>query len=373
MKNKKASFFFLPLLVILSSLILIYLFIVLLSKTGTFSSSPIGDRQFTLLKVYMKAEGALFYIDQSAKYSLQQAVYDLARDGGLSEVYASEILTPREHPTLHSPIKECGKYYGYFLWNDKGVDCFSENKIKLNLELQFNEKFSGYIANYPSEIQLNNYIYDIRGSTEIIGISKDPLKFEILKDESIKKKEETLKRIPKEEKRIIGPEQMPTLQEISGFKDFSDENLCAKGIKCRLTLEAYQKAADAQRIAKEKGKELEVYSAFRSEQEQRDLWEGRTPEKYAQRFPTDAERAKYVCNPNKGLASCPHMSGKAVDVRFKKTMTVADWKELEGVMYKAGFRRYSAELWHYECCGTDRYNRAVALEQKTGQEVRAIS
>jgi len=371
MKHKKAFMYSITLTIVAISL-LTYALYRFTSKDANLET--LGEKQLSLFKAYQKSESALFYIDQSAKYSLQQAIYDLARYGGLSEVYASEVLTPRGQPTMPSAAKECGKYYGYYLWNDKDVDCFSENKIKLNLELQFNEKLNGYLVNYPSDILLNNYDYNIRGSTEIIGNPKEPLKFEILKYESVKKKEEVLKQIPKEEERTIGPEQIPTQQEISGFRDFSDDNLCAKGIKCRLTLEAYQKIADAQKIAKEKGKELEVYSAFRSEQEQKDLWEGNTPERYKQRFPADAERAKYVCNPAKGMEACPHMSGRAIDVRFrKKSMTVADWKELESILYKAGFRRYSAELWHYECCGTDRYNRAVALEQKTGREVRAIS
>ena len=40
--------------------------------TGQF----IGNFQLNLLKNFQKSEKVLFYIDQSAKYSLQQAIYD---------------------------------------------------------------------------------------------------------------------------------------------------------------------------------------------------------------------------------------------------------------------------------------------------------
>ena len=364
MNRKKSSLFFMPLLVIFSLIVLINLYDVLLSKNVPIIDNPIGKRQFDLLKTYLKAESVLFYIDQSAKYSLQQVVYELAKDGGLSEIYASDVLTSRETPFIPT-AKKCSKFYGYSLWYEKDDGCFDENKVKLNLELLFNERLNSYLDDYPSNIWLNNYDYEIRGSIEIIGRAKKPLKLDILKDE----KKEVVKK-PIEEKII-------TKEGITESKDFTGIEFCARGSKCELTAEAYQKLEEAQKLAKEKGKSLEIYSAYRSEEEQIALWEGKTPEKYMQRFPNEEERRKYVCNPNLGLGECPHMTGKAVDVRFKgksnSDMTVDDLKELEKIMYTAGFRRYAAELWHYECCGTDRYNRAVQLEKETGKEIRAIS
>ncbi len=326
----------------------------------------IGQYQFSILKASNKAESSIFYIDQSAKYSLQQALYDLAKDGGLSEVYASEALTPREEPFLpESYVKKCGKFYGYSLWYENDANCFDENKIRLNLELLFNKNLNNYLINYPANIPINNYNYEIRGNIEIIGIAKEPLKFDILKDEN--------KEVIKE----LVEEKVTTKEGIIGFKDFTGTELCAKGVTYKLTEDAYQKLGDAQKLAKEKGFSIEVYSAYRPEKEQLALWEGRTAEKYRQRFPSEEERRKYVCNPNLGVEECPHMTGKAVDIRFKdkpnSDMTIADWKELEKIMYKAGFRRYTAELWHYECCGTARYNRALALEKETGKEVMATT
>ncbi len=359
---KKSSLFFMPLIVIILIIVLVNLYIVLLEK-GSFTK-PIGSRQFDLFKTYLEAEKALFFIDQSAKYSLQQSIYELAKDGGLSEVYASDVLTSRETPFI--PIaKKCGKFYGYSLWYEKDAVCFDENKVKLNLELLFNERMNSYLDDYPINIWLDNYKYEIRDSIEIIGRAKEPLKLDILKDE----RKEAVKK-PIEEKII-------TKEGITELKDFTGTELCAKGSKCGLTAETYQKLEEAQKLAKEKGKSLEIYSAYRSEEEQTALWGGQTPERYRQRFPNEEERRKYVCNPNLGLGECPHMTGKAVDIRFKgksnSDMTVDDWKELEKIMYTAGFRRYTAELWHYECCGTERYNRAVQLEKETGKEVRAIS
>ena len=364
MNKKKSSLFFLPLLVIVSLGVLVYLYIVLLDKSGAFSE-PMGKRQFDLLNIYIIGEGALFYIDQSAEYALQQAIYDFAKEGGLSQIYVFEALTPREQPHLPAAPKKCGKFYGYSLWYDKDAACFDVNKIKPDLELLFNEKLSSYLANFPSNIPLNNYNYEVRDSIEIIGRAKEPLKFDILKDE----RKGTIKK-PAEEKLI-------TKDGIADFKDFTGTELCAKGTKCELMAEAYQRLEEAQKLANEKGLFLEVYSAYRSEEEQLALWNGDTTERYKQRFPEEQDRRKYVCNPNLGLEECPHMTGKAVDARFNgkanSQMTVADWKELEKIMYKAGYRRYTSELWHYECCGTARYNRAIALEKETGKEITAIS
>ena len=368
MKNKKSSLYFLPLLVIISVIILTDLYIVLLNKNVSLDK-PIGNRQFDLLKTYLKGEAALFYIDQSAKYSLQQAVYNLALDGGLSDVYSVESLSSPKDFLFTAPIDQCGRFYGYSLWHEQNTngnsevrDCFNYDKIQFNLEFLFNQNLNNYLEKYPKNIRKNNYNYEMNDNIEITGKAKETIQFEILKDEN--------KPI------VIQPkdEQIQTTQGIANFKGLTGTDFCAKGESCSLTQEAYQKLQEAQKIANEKGKSLEVYSAYRDYDKLVALWEGQTPEKYKQRFPDEKERAKYVCNPYKGTTSCPHMTGNAVDVRFKDTkMELKDWRELENIMYKAGFRRYAVEVWHFECCGTDRYDRALALEKETGKEVRAIT
>ena len=105
---------------------------------------------------------------------------------------------------------------------------------------------------------------------------------------------------------------------------------------------------------------------------QKQLWQD-----YADQYPDETERGRYVCNPYKAGAEirCPHLTGGAVDVRIKgkltnSQMTASDWKNLEDAMYSAGWVRYLPESWHFEY-GTDRYDRAVQLRKK-GEEGRAI-
>ena len=352
-----------PAIVIVILIVLINLYIVLIYKQSPLTLNPIGKKQFDLFSTYMKAEGTLFYIDQSAKYALQQSIYELAKVGGISDVEKSEVLTPKEAISLPQTIsKKCGRFYGYSLWYENGDYCFNEDKLKQSIELLFNNKLNDYLSKHPSNILLENYRYEIRNNLEVIGRAKEPLILDIAKDE---RKE--IKKEPKDEK-------LATDEGILDTNYFTGTELCAKGSKCVLAKEAYALLEEAQKLAKEKGKSIEITSGYRSKEEQFALWEGRTHQRYAQRFPIEEERRRYVCNPNLGVEECPHMTGKAIDAQFKNAqMTVKDWDELEKILYKAGFRRYVAEPWHFECCGTPRYNRALSLEKQTGKEVRAIA
>lgn len=229
----------------------------------------------------------------------------------------------------------------------------------------FNEQLNLYLQNYPKEIRLDNYNYEIKDSLEMLGKAKSPLIFDILKDETIE-----VEKQPFETKIAEFPSK--------DFEDFTGTELCAKGSRCMLTKEAYELLEKAQLIAMQRDSTspLEVYSGYRSIDEQKALWEGLTPEKYKQRFPEETIRAKYVCNPNNGAESCPHMTGNAVDIRFKgkttKSMTDQDWQQLKAIMTQAGWVRYVKELWHYECCNTVRYAKAKNLEAKTGKQVTEI-
>ena len=321
----------------------------------------IGDNNFKILKAANKAEGTLLYIDQSAKYSLQQAIYGLAQDGGISEFFIEDIDSGDIAIPESASINEnaCGKYYGYSVWyglkkneaTNTKISCFNENILKINLEYIFNENINQYLINHPHNIPLDNYDYELQGSLEIIGKAIEPLNFDILKDES--------KQIVKES--VKTPE---------GLIDFTGTELCAKGQNCILAEDAFKLLQEAQKKAKEKGISLEIYSAYRTPKEQQALWEGKTAERYFQRYPNELERALYVCNPSNGEKSCPHMTGKVVDVRFKgktnKEMTIQDWKLLQEIMTskdkdnKPLWVKYARENWHFECCETVRYARAKA-------------
>jgi len=148
--------------------------------------------------------------------------------------------------------------------------------------------------------------------------------------------------------------------------DFTQTTLCSKGDECIVTREAFELILAAQGLAQKKGRSLVVYGAYRAPERQQALWDGKTAEDYARRYPKEWERANYVTNPlvcKNDVNKCSHYSGKAIDIRFYKKewkMTNAEWKELNKLMAEAGWVRYANEAWHFECCGTDRYARAKA-------------
>ena len=135
-----------------------------------------------------------------------------------------------------------------------------------------------------------------------------------------------------------------------------DKNKVSCTGQCKLTQEAYLKLIEANNPAKESGRELHVYSSYRSLQQQIDIWE-------SSNHPL-SERGTYICNPypeDTAPTRCPHLTGGAVDLRFKDksfdSMSASDWQQLEDVMYQAGWVRYENEVWHFEY-NTNRWARA---------------
>ena len=114
----------------------------------------------------------------------------------------------------------------------------------------------------------------------------------------------------------------------------------------------FEKAVE---IAKSKGKALQISSlgAYRTEEEQRALWD---------KYGHDITR---VCNPDSGKGTCPHQTGCAVDVCFgdlcysDRPHSQADLQLLEDIMTEAGFVRYHEEYWHFEY-GTTRWQTCKA-------------
>lgn len=134
----------------------------------------IGQHQFSILKAANEAEKSTLYIMQSAKYSLQEAIYSLAQNGGASEFGSNK----------------CGKFNGASIWHElkKGESanyienrCFGKDSLTANLLHFFNKNLNQYVADYPGNIKINNYNYEITGNLEIAGKALSPLKFAILK------------------------------------------------------------------------------------------------------------------------------------------------------------------------------------------------
>ena len=351
MKAKKAALVYNWTLTLMVIGILAWTLIQFSSKYSKFE--PLGTKQLTIFKTYSKAESSLFYIDQSAKYALQQSIYELAGNGvSVSEFDVNEL-------NINQPfiINKCGKFKDAYVWYELKKDasnnyietgCFDNSPLNPNLIYVFNKNLNQYLTSSPYNIPINNYNYEIKNNIEIIGKAISPLKFDILRDES--------------KPAIKKPVEARIEQKKSEDFTQSAENICAKGAKCVLTDEAFALLLEAQKIAKQKGKVLVVNSAYRSQEEQIAVWK-----MFAATYPDANERRKKVCDPYN--SKCPHTTGNAVDVVFEgkttATMTNIEWLTLHEIMSKSGWVRYGVENrydlwepWHFECCGTDRYKRA---------------
>lgn len=170
--NRKADLVFNWMLTFIVIAILTFALVKFSSKYSKFSI--LGKKQFDLFATYQKAESTLFYLDQSAKYSSEQAAYELANNGGISKIQSA---------------MGCGEYYGYSLWYDLEnsasgnsiKQCFNTKQLNPSLIYYFNMALSKFIDKYPIKINLD-YDYRLNENMEIIGKSKRHLDFEIKKD-----------------------------------------------------------------------------------------------------------------------------------------------------------------------------------------------
>ena len=356
----------------------------------------IGQHNFYLQDASNKAEKAGLYMEESAKYALQQSVYDLAQTGGFSE-------TRQDNTDESFGDYKCGKFNGAFVWfemiKDKSGynenDCLDERSLNTHLAYYFDVNFKNYLSKYYTNLPSENYDYSFTDNLEVAVKSLEQLKIDILNYISYESKDKTSEAStkPGEELTITidsggNPVKTTKGTEIkSGEKvivDFTSvkttkikqdnkevevdlSGICAGGGRCILTKEAYDLLARAEQIARQRGQSLEIKSSLRDINMQKALWDGKTSQRYAQRYPDPKIRRKYVCDPytNNGQG-CPHLTGNAVDIRLKnRPMNARDWKILEDIMTDAGWVRYANELWHFECCGTPRYARA----QQQGKKV----
>lgn len=163
MKAKKAALVYNWTLTLMVIGILAWTLIQFSSKYNKFE--PLGTKQLTIFKTYSKAESALFYIDQSAKYSAHQATYELAKKGGFVE-------------------PDCGFYFGSNLWlkkeNNMIKKCYPNEED--SFKQIFNEELIKYLEIYPDALIPAYYDYKLSNSLEISGISKDSLTINIVHD-----------------------------------------------------------------------------------------------------------------------------------------------------------------------------------------------
>jgi hypothetical protein len=158
MKSKKGAFPLTIMLVVMLAFILLYAWVMLASKYNAFDKK-IGEKQYQLINTYQKAEKALFYIDQSAKYAAYQTIYDLGQKGGYER-------------------SDCGVYFGYNLWinlDDEKIlkECYpkKENLEKKFIEM-FNNNLNGYSSTYTDlKISINNYNFSLKNKLDIVGLA----------------------------------------------------------------------------------------------------------------------------------------------------------------------------------------------------------
>ena len=125
----------------------------------------IGMSSLKLIGVSNDAESALFYIDQSAKYALQQAVYDLASNGGYYDAECgyfgdSNVWAAIEKINGKSKIKKCYP---------------SDDALKKGFAKFFDESLNSYLASYPNAYLPGSYNYELSGNLEITGKSTENL------------------------------------------------------------------------------------------------------------------------------------------------------------------------------------------------------
>lgn len=171
--SKKAALVFNWMLTFLVIAILTFSLLKFSTKYSKFS--VIGKKQLDLFTTYQKAESALFFIDQSAKYALQQSVYDLSRNGG---------TFPAQN------TKGCDNFYGYSVWYslEKGQNneylmksCFGVERVNESLIGIFNMSLNKYLDKYPSNIH-SNYSYQVKEGIEITAKASKPINFDIMKE-----------------------------------------------------------------------------------------------------------------------------------------------------------------------------------------------
>ena len=165
MKSKKGTSFYILVVTLVLIFAMFFMIFKLLDKYDQVSKNKtIGTRQAELFHIYQKGERALLYVDQAARISSEQAVYDFAKQGGLG---LNEM--------------NCDRYKGYAVWD------FSKNCVpdKQNMQFYINDNLNAYFEKYPDKdvfIPPNNYNFDVKdnnGKITIVGIADLPLKIEV--------------------------------------------------------------------------------------------------------------------------------------------------------------------------------------------------
>jgi len=148
--NKKSQVFMI-LLVVATLVTFTLLYFMMLTNEGQFEKS-IGERQFSVMKAATEADKALYYIDLSADYAIEQAMYGAAQIGGSREF-------------------DCLDYAGFRLMNNNTRFCFPDYEKGVLEELD--DELNLFLISYPEiYLPISNYEYmledkELRGTARI--------------------------------------------------------------------------------------------------------------------------------------------------------------------------------------------------------------
>ncbi len=314
-------------------------------KSGNVSLTKyVGDLSISTIASYQDGEKAMLYIDQAAKYSAEKAMQELAA----RQSVVNELNTA------------CGEYNGYPIYQTFNKttgavkDCFPPITSTEDDFLQdFNSNLNDYFrAHYPRELKRDNYIYSLKPAAsgiDILGIALQQSNFTLQPRQEIDEKtffkavqdmanKNTFFWVPGGGTMPTGPGSGDLVSIRSGYV-----GLCTG--TCILTGGAAESLKKAEGFAEAAGYKLYVYESWRSEEYQRELWD---------KYGHDPWR---VCGPDASgsFMKCSHNTGLAVDIAFQGLpMTDDNYNKLKDIMCRAGWVRYSPELWHFEV-GTDRW------------------
>lgn len=146
--NKKGKIFSWLLMLTFITVIIIA-FALLWDKNSEFRKNPIGEKQSALFIAYSSGEKATFFVREAAKLALPQALYDFAKEGGLSNGSCS--------------------YFGFMLFNES---CRSSS-IKGDYIPFYGKALDKFLLSYSLvRIPLNNYNFLIKdGSLKAAALS----------------------------------------------------------------------------------------------------------------------------------------------------------------------------------------------------------
>src|SRR3972149_12270097 len=111
-----------------------------------YGNLAIGAKQLAVIETYQRAEGALFYLDLSARFAVPESLKRLAENGG----FASSQHLEQEDASSIKDVSECGSFI-YPLWNSnengQQKDCLpdAENNLKKTFTITLDE----YLSQYP--------------------------------------------------------------------------------------------------------------------------------------------------------------------------------------------------------------------------------